>query len=146
MILLKSKLQKYGERLVRELGNQSPVASGSLKNSFSSKVVDLGGSIELEVFGSSVFKFIEFGRKAGKQPSVSSITEWIKNKGIQPYQGQSVKQAAYLIGRHIGEKGIKPKRYLQDILTKTELVFADNMIVAYGDEIQRILEKETKNI
>ena len=146
MKLLRSKLQLYGDQVVQDLRRKSPVASGSLASSYSSRVVEIGSYVQLEVYGSSHFKYVEFGRKAGKSPKVDSIVEWMRSKGLQPYEGQTIKQAAYLIGRKIGRDGIQGKRFLEDILQQNLIPFADQALVAFGDDIKLVLEDETKKL
>lgn len=54
------------------------------------------------------------GRRAGKQPPIKAIEDWIKAKGIKPLEDKiSTSTLAFLIARKIAEKGTDKQRHLQ---------------------------------
>lgn len=60
------------------------------------------------------WKYVEYGRRAGKWPPLSAIEQWIRIKPIVPraYGGKkppTTKSLAYLIARKIGLEGIRPR-------------------------------------
>lgn len=54
------------------------------------------------------------GRRAGKQPPIQAIEDWINAKGIKPLEEKmKISTLAYLIARKIAEKGTDPTRHLK---------------------------------
>jgi len=60
-------------------------------------------------------KFIQTGRKPGKQPSMEVIVAWCKRKRIET-------KYAFPIAQKIGKEGIKPINFMAPILDLNELV------------------------
>ena len=146
MDILRNQAVQYANKTVLAFQSNSPEASGKLRSSFTSRVVVFAGGLQIEVYGESYAKFVNEGRKAGLAPQVASIEEWLQNKGIQPYEGQSIRDAAYFIAAKIGSKGTPAKKFIEDYLEKNEALFADRALIAYGDDIQLLLVNETKNL
>lgn len=131
-------LQQFGEELVNEyivnLHTRKANATYNLADSVSYKVESGYGWIAVDISLLEYWKYVEYGRKAGKFPPLQSIEEWIKVKGIKPmtrtqasvkrwtqHRGRirrndggipSIKSLAYLIGRKIKEEGIQPRPIL----------------------------------
>ena len=54
------------------------------------------------------------GRRAGKQPPIQAIEDWLTTKGIKPISDKmSISTLAFLIARKIAEKGTKKENHLQ---------------------------------
>lgn len=54
------------------------------------------------------------GRRAGKQPPIKAIEDWIQAKGINPIEKEmTTSTLAFLIARKIAEKGTDPARHLK---------------------------------
>jgi len=54
------------------------------------------------------------GRRAGKQPPIKAIEDWIKAKGLTPVEkNMSTSTLAFLIARKIAQKGTKKENHLQ---------------------------------
>ena len=67
------------------------------------------GSNSASLFG---FEYLS-GRRAGKQPPVKAIEDWIKAKGITPIEAKmKVSTLAYLIARKIAKEGTKKENNL----------------------------------
>lgn len=69
-------------------------------------------AIDIELL--DYWKYVEYGRRAGKWPPLSAIEQWIRIKPIVPraYGGKkppTTKSLAYLIARKIGLEGIRPR-------------------------------------
>ena len=88
------------------------------------------------------WKWVEYGRKAGKQPPITPIEEWIKIKPIIPkaINGKvpTTKQLAFAISKSIGKYGTKPKSPLKNALNSPE---ATNIV----SEIKNLLIKQINN-
>lgn len=76
---------------------------------------ELQRSIESMVRGRDIIikaashgRFVEFGRRPGKQPPIKEIEGWAKRHGIP----------AYLVARKIGQKGTKPQPFMQPAVTE----------------------------
>ena len=84
------------------------------------------------------WKWIENGRKAGKQPPINDILRWINKKNIQPRErGLSKRSMAFLIARKIGLQGIKGK----GLLKNTEDTYRESFI----EECTKAITKDIYN-
>lgn len=114
-------LQDYGQEfttiLKSKLENDNRRASGELINSIKTSIKINDEYIELTFNAAEYWKFVEYGRKAGKRPPLNNILSWIRAKKILPRPNADGKlptenQLAFLIQRSIGEHGtIKDKNY-----------------------------------
>lgn len=104
----------------RNLTSAGTTATGSLNESIKGKIKQKGKWIEISINLNEYWKYVEKGRKPGKFPPVDAIKEWIKIKPVlpRPYNGKlpTTDQLAYLIGRKIATKGIKPRPILQNTI------------------------------
>ena len=71
------------------------------------------------------WKYVEYGRKPGKQPPVDSIADWIKIKRIipEPINGKipDTKQLAFLIARKIGRDGVEGKHIMNKMIHSNQM-------------------------
>ena len=104
----------------RNLIGAGTTATGSLNESIKGKIKQKGKWIEISINLNEYWKYVEKGRKPGKFPPVDAIKEWIKIKPVlpRPYNGKlpTTDQLAFLIGRKIATKGIKPRPILQNTI------------------------------
>lgn len=115
-------MDDVGRDLVDEIKNQlekkGKDASGDLISSIHYQLVEKSDSIEVEILSLDYLKYVDQGRKPGKQPPVSKIVPWVQHKGIRMSTKQgnimTVEQAAFIIARSIGEKGIKPTNIIKN--------------------------------
>lgn len=142
---LHSVLNAFGEEIVkayiRNLDERDIHASHTLADSirYEVKAGDRWMAVDLSLI--EYWKYVEYGRKAGKFPPLDSIERWIKVKGIQPmtrtqtsikrwtqHRGSirrndggipSIKSLAYLIGRKIANEGIQPRPILATAIDET---------------------------
>lgn len=88
------------------------------------------------------WKWVEYGRKVGKQPPIEPIEEWIKIKPVIPKARNgkvpTTKQLAFAISKTIGKYGTKPKSPLKNTLNSPE---ATNIV----SEIKNLLIKQINN-
>lgn len=162
---LRDVLNRFGEELVRSyiehLDQRSIHATHDLANSVHYTVVVDERCIAVDLSLLDYWKYIEYGRRAGKFPPLSSIAEWIKVKGIQPmtntqssvkkwtqHRGRirrndgripSIKSLAYLIGRKIKEEGIQPRPILASAIDDTYRRFEAAITEAMAKDITRDL-------
>lgn len=144
-------LNEYTFRLAQlyreKIDEAGRVASGELKNFESHFVL---GEEHFRIFFNlkEYWKYVEEGRRAGKQPPSSAIENWIQVKGIVPSPVNdkipSTKQLAYLIGRKIGREGYEGKHPLRNALESNEATTIINeikqvLISKIKDELHAIL-------
>lgn len=88
------------------------------------------------------WKWVEYGRRAGKQPPIDPIYNWIKIKPIvpKPRNGKipTQRQLAFAISKSIGEHGTRGKHPLKNTLGSIE---ATNIV----SEIKNLLIKQINN-
>lgn len=112
---LKEALEIFGKEYIEELGNNllklDKKASGELLRSLDSRVITtaFGTRYTIEILGADYLKFVDEGRRAGKQPPLSAIRRWVRLKGIN-------EASAYPIARSIGERGIKATNVIEKTL------------------------------
>lgn len=96
------------------------VASGELKNFESYFVLD---EEHFRIFFNlqEYWKWVENGRRPGKQPPTSAIERWIEVKHLVPNPQDnkipSTKQLAFLIARKIGREGYEGKHPLENAMS-----------------------------
>lgn len=116
-------LNKFGELLVKEykqslVDNNVNTSKKTLYNSVTYLVENNNNTFEVKIELEDYWKYVEYGRKAGKFPPFNAIKEWVQIKPIipRPYNGKlpTLNQLTYLIQRKIGLDGIKPKNLLSN--------------------------------
>lgn len=122
-------IRKIAEQVVsiyrKELENKGINASSNLSKT-ASATVELNGRhlivyLELDHY----WKYVEYGRRAGKMPPVDKIKEWIRVKPIipNPINGKipDTKQLAFLIARKIGREGFEGKHPIENITNSSAI-------------------------
>ena len=122
---LKKELEIFGDEYIKELTIQliqlDKVATGSLLRSLDYEIIEkVEGQFEVIIKALDYLKFIDEGRRPGKQPPLKPILSWVKTRNIRfkNKNGQGFlknEQTAFIIRRSIGQKGIKKT----DVLKKT---------------------------
>lgn len=130
-------LNEYGQGLVENykaaLGAESINASGELANSVKYVIDDkVKGRFEVKLELLEYWKYVEYGRKAGKMPPISAIKQWIEVKPIIPRPMKNGKlpttnQLAYLISRKIGLEGTKGRGVLSERIENANRVFWEDI-------------------
>jgi hypothetical protein len=122
---LKKELEIFGDEYIKELTIQliqlDKVATGSLLRSLDYEIIEkVEGQFEVIIKALDYLKFVDEGRRPGKQPPLKPILSWVKTRNIRfkNKNGQGFlknEQTAFIIRRSIGQKGIKKT----DVLKKT---------------------------
>lgn len=162
---LRGVLNDFGAELVEQyianLDQRSIHATRDLANSVHYTVVVDDRCIAVDISLLDYWKYVEYGRRAGKFPPLDSIEEWIKVKGIQPMTNTqasvkrwaqkrgrlrrndgripSIKSLAYLIGRKIKEEGIQPRPVLATAIDDVYKRFETAITEAMAKDITRDL-------
>lgn len=141
-----NEIQRLADMIVglyrKQLESQGINASSTLSKT-AKAVVEVNGnhllvSLNLEPY----WKYVEYGRKAGKMPPIDAIAEWIKVKPIvpEPINGKvpDTRQLAFLIARKIGREGIQGRKPLTNIIYSD---VTESIIQDIKSEIQRQLSQ-----
>jgi hypothetical protein len=115
--------QELVAQLKAELSAEKKVASGSLINSIGYDLVQTDKGWNVQITANETLKYVDQGRKPGKMPPSSALVPWVESKGISFTSNSRVvttEQAAFVIARSIGEKGIKPTDVIE---TSMDIVF-----------------------
>ena len=143
---LKEVLERYGQLLVTKYQTYVPEASGKLVQSVKYELKYNETSYEVGLWMEDYWKYVEYGRKAGKFPPLSKIEEWIRVKPVipRPYDGKlpTEKQLAYLIGRKIANEGIEGK----NVLKRTEDEVKDEMLMSIKQAIMEDIQEDINSV
>lgn len=130
-------LNEYAQGLVENykaaLGAESINASGELANSVKYIIDDKAkGRFEVKLELLEYWKYVEYGRKAGKMPPISAIKQWIEVKPIIPRPNKNgklptINQLAYLISRKIGLEGTMGRGVLGERIENANRVFWEDI-------------------
>lgn len=143
---LKEVLERYGQLLVTKYQMYVPEASGKLVQSVKYELKYNETSYEVGLWLEDYWKYVEYGRKAGKFPPLSKIEEWIRVKPVipRPYDGvlPTEKQLSYLIGRKIANEGIEPK----NVLKRAEDEVKDEMLMSIKQAIMEDIQEDINSV
>lgn len=143
---LKEVLERYGQLLVTKYQMYVPEASGKLVQSVKYELKYNETSYEVGLWLEDYWKYVEYGRKAGKFPPLSKIEEWIRVKPVipRPYDGKlpTEKQLAYLIGRKIANEGIEGK----NVLKRAEDEVKDEMLMSIKQAIMEDIQEDINSV
>ena len=168
MLEVKKILDKFGKRLVQasrsSLTQKKVKASGELYKSISYDLKVSPNSFEFS-FGSGLDyanfqdqgvsgtekKFntpFSYKKSKGKKgmPSPKHFINWAKQKGIKPRSKQTgrfttFQSFGFAMSNHIFKKGIKPKQFITKPFERAFKDLPDEIIEAYGLELDRTLLK-----
>ena len=144
------------EKLVEQLASlyrsnlEESIASGTLSN-FTFRINLQGNYFEVIFLLPEYWQYVEYGRRAGKQPPIESIEEWIRVKPIIPYaingKVPDTRQLAFLIARKIGREGTVGKKPLTNAMYSDT---AENIIQeikqAFANQVNDYLIEQIKTI
>jgi len=141
-----SALTNVGDELVKELTKQliahDKVATKNLVNSLDFDVIEQAEKLSLVLKADYYLRYVDEGRKKGNPPPSKEIEKWIKVKGISLRSDKGVKykpaQAAFVISRSIGKKGIKATNVINKSINNV-LNNLDSLSEAYKQDVLRSL-------
>ena len=127
----------------------SKIASGELLNSVEFDVVSDRDVYSVRLSMLDYWKWVEEGRRPGHFPPVSKLIEWIRVKPVIPRPDRNgklptVESLAYLIGRKIEQKGIKPTDALKDTLKDENGKWLGKIAEAFAKDVGGDFEKALK--
>ena len=86
-------------------------------------------------YSASYAYIVEFGRKIGTMPPVSSLIPWVKKK-LRINKPKQQKQVAFLIARSIMQNGIKPKPFFYPAYEKAIKGISGRIINAVNNALR----------
>lgn len=144
--ILENYKQIIFDALAESITKNDKVARGGLIQSISINIRSFATNMVMEISMADYWKYVDGGRKKGsKMPPIDAMLKHIANRGInykgiqnnyKNKKGQLVKRKkplakekalrtlAYLIGRSISKKGIKPTNFVDEAFDNNIL---DNM-------------------
>lgn len=154
---MKGAFTEIGKALIAELTKQllnaDKKASGKLIRSLDYKVIEQVNGLLLQLRAAPYLKYVDQGvngtRSVYTTPygfrgmiSVKAIKPWIKARGIK-FKGMTDDQAAFVIARSIGRKGIKPtnviKKSIDNIFNNKKKLLERAAITDIEDMINKIM-------
>jgi len=144
----KKVLDNYKKVLVNDLKRQLNKPNSNLDKSISAR--KLNNKIGIGVYMNEYGININQGRSAGKFPPVDKIKDWIirndiQSKTINSAKPSTLSQLAFLIGRSIERKGIRPTRFIDIVIDKVEPKLTLDLANAYLRDLNEELDKATPN-
>lgn len=129
------QLQPFADKILtlyrQALQNKEIDASGTLSQTASSTIEIDGTKLIISLNLEPYWKYVEYGRRAGKMPPIDAIARWITIKPIvpNPINGRvpDTRQLAFLIARKIGREGIEGRKPI------TEMVYSDTVETMLND-------------
>jgi len=144
----KKVLDNYKKVLVNDLKRQLNKPNSNLDKSISARKLDnkMGIGVYMNEYGINVNQ----GRSAGKFPPIDKIKDWIirndiQSKTINSAKPSTLSQLAFLIGRSIEKKGIRPTRFIDIVIDKVEPKLTLDLANAYLKDLNEELDKATPN-
>jgi hypothetical protein len=154
---LKYTVSQAKANLTRRKKNSSKALYDSLtydytvsKNSFQASIsaVDYATFQDLGVSGVKKKYNTPYSYKS-KMPPAKAFDKWIVRKGIAPRNAQGQFQSrtglAFAIARSVFINGIKPSRFLSDPFEKGFKKLPDEIIEAYGLDVETFLKQIINN-
>ncbi|MDG3581758.1 hypothetical protein [Galbibacter pacificus] len=103
--IIEDELNAIRDDILTLYNNSNKRTSGQFEKDLT---IELGNNM-----GSLLGNMTLQGRKAGKQPPIEAIEQWIEEKGIKPLEEKmSTSTLAYLIARKIGQEGTDKENHL----------------------------------
>ena len=139
---LTNELKALGDMLVAEyravLQRKGINATDQLSQTAGVEVRRGDAYLDLSLLLQEYWKYVEYGRRAGKQPPIDAIRKWVEAKPVVPTPDANgriptVRSLAYLIARKIGREGTTPRHALQEAQTQT-----------WATAVEQLLEKVAK--
>jgi hypothetical protein len=144
LIETRKVLQGWGDNVLNSmrgiLVSNGKSASGNLINSLSYQITFNGDNLDIEFQMPQYGEFVDAGRRPGKQPPLSSISQWAQIRGIP-------QKAVFPIARKIGREGIKPTPFFQTSIDNNIDLLVSQLEDAMVKDIDGYIQKQIdKNI
>jgi hypothetical protein len=140
----KKALTNYRKILVEELKRQLKKPNSRLEDSITGRKITGkdGFAISMNDYGINVNQ----GRSAGRFPNIEKLKDWIirkkiKNTTAKEGKPSSLDSLAYIIGRSIAQRGIKPTRFIDIVIEKVEPKMTLDIANAYLKDLNEALDK-----
>lgn len=97
----------------------------------------------------SHIQFARYGRKAGKQPPVSAILEWVKKEGIATDPKEQL-GTAFAIAKSIGKNGTRnyiagAPDFVEEVIKKFEDDFIEDVVSVTSDDVaEQVIDRLKK--
>ena len=135
-------LNRYGELLAVRYKSYVPEASGKLVQSVKYEFKHNDRIYEVGLWLEDYWKYVEYGRKAGKFPPIDKIKEWISVKPVVPRPMKNgklptINQLAFLIARKIAREGIEPKNILKRTVEEVNNEMLMSIKMAIMEDLKR---------
>lgn len=150
--VITDKIQELCRRLADMYRGEleGSMASGDLQDF--DYVININGNYFSLIFKlQEYWQYVEYGRRAGKQPPIEAIEDWIRIKPIIPYpingKVPDTRQLAFLIARKIGREGIEGKKYLTNVMYSNEANdIINNIKQAFANQVNDYLIEQIKTL
>ena len=124
-----TQLQPFADKVLemyrQQLQNSGINASSTLSQTATATVEMNGTKLLISLNLEPYWRYVEYGRRAGKMPPIDAIAKWITVKPIipNPINGRvpDTRQLAFLIARKIGREGFEGRKPI------TNIVYSDAM-------------------
>lgn len=137
---LKDMAREYRKKLLSHRPHPKK-ATGSLADDIGTGVTMTDSEVTGSLYLQDYWRYVEDGRRKGaKQPPVSAIREWIEQRKIKPWKGQTRKGLAYVMARSIAKKGIPPTHYLQRTVESVTDRHRERLMNAGAEALLEVLD------
>ena len=117
------------QRLSQGLQQDNSIASGELDKSINFNIKSTQKKIELSITMLDYWGAVDGGRKAGKQPPIDKIKEWLSIQNVRDkirfgqndsaFSESEKNSLAFLIARKIGRQGTKGNNFATNVFTSS---------------------------
>ena len=117
---------------VKKLNDNKSVATSNLANSGRVKKINNWWTVG---YTASYAWAIEYGRRAGTQPSITHLIAWVKKK-LRINDEKEQKKVAFLVSRSIMKNGTKAKPFLTPAFNESMKGFNNRVINALNNVLK----------
>ena len=117
------------QRLSQGLQEDNSIASGELDKSINFNIKSTDKKIVLDITMLDYWGAVDGGRKAGKQPPIDKIKEWLSYPNVRDkirfgqndsaFSESEKNSLAFLIARKIGRQGTKGNNFATNVFTSS---------------------------
>lgn len=143
---LEKYLDDYAEEVANDYEQYLAAQKYDIAKTITTNIKRFGNVYTVNLNMAEYWKYIEYGRKAGKRPPINAILTWVRKKGITPRGGvkMSDRSLAFMIAKKIGKVGIQPRPVLFEKIVKSKN-FETNVLKALQKDIKAELDAIKNN-